>query len=645
MRAVTRAAGRVWVGSATLVAVAAAVVIAAAVLGPAGVVAEWEAVGALDLVPVALGWLVLRGAPTSPVGPALAWMGTATVTVRAVEVWGLTAAGPGPWWGSHVAAFVGPGVWPWQLMGFFALVLLFPKGLAPGRVWLAVAVLGPAAALMINIALAGSDPRAQEMPAGWRTPMLLVGLLLLLVALGGAVACLVVRFRRGDELTRLQLRWVLLAAASVPVLLAVSWVVVDLGVPGPIAYGGFLIGILVLVPAAVTLAVLRHDLLDIEQLISSTVAVLLTAVASAGLFATVVWVLGSGLAGPSGLGATAASFVTALCLLPLYHRLHGVVSRVTDRERTVMLAAVREFVEQVRDGAAAPEQVEDVLRVAIADPGARLTLVVPGTPGHVDLRGEPAPIATGTEHVSLRTHDAEVGVLVLTRASSRRRRLATEAARAARLPIEVSRLRLELRAALEDVTASRSRLVAAVVDERRRLEQDLHDGAQQSVLAIGMRLQSLRHRLTDPLLQAEVDSAVRAVADSVVELRRIAHGVRPRRLDDGLAAALHELASDSPVPLDVVVADLPPDDMLVTTAYLVAAEAVANAWKHARAQRVAVTVQRCGGRTRVEITDDGIGGVGPAASLTALHDRVASVGGELDVVSPVGGGTRVTAVI
>ncbi|MDQ3612133.1 MAG: histidine kinase, partial [Actinomycetota bacterium] len=180
------------------------------------------------------------------------------------------------------------------------------------------------------------------------------------------------------------------------------------------------------------------------------------------------------------------------------------------------------------------------------------------------------------------------------------------------------------------------------------------DGAQQSIVAVGMRLRSIQRRLpSDAAAREELDGAVEALEHTVAELRRIAHGVRPSRLDDGLTVALRALSVVTPVPLDVHVCELPTDggknDTLVTTAYFVVAEAVANAWKHAQADHVVVRVEEIEGTDgtglRVEVCDDGVGGVEPSTSLIALRDRVASVGGRLDVVSPVGGGTRVTALL
>jgi signal transduction histidine kinase len=159
------------------------------------------------------------------------------------------------------------------------------------------------------------------------------------------------------------------------------------------------------------------------------------------------------------------------------------------------------------------------------------------------------------------------------------------------VPIEVSRLRLGLRDALAETEASRERVAAANAVERRRLERDLHDGVQPRLVATGMRLRSLQRHLR-AVPSAEIDVAVGELETTVAELRRLAHGVRPSRIDDGLPAALASLRADEPVPVHVSVGELPAlDDVRALTAYFVASEAVANAHKHAHASRIEVCVE------------------------------------------------------
>lgn len=648
--AVNRSAVR-WMVPPTAVAAVAVCALVAAALGPADALPLRELpLFLLDLTPVALGWLVALRARRGPVAPALAWTGAATIGTRAVEVWGETYQSTAPWPGSEIVAVIGRGFWPWQLLGFAALMLLFPSGLLAGRRWRVLAWSVPVAAALINIGMAApAGTPVNEAPASWQVPFIAVGLPLLLVSLLGASASLFVRFRAGDLRTRQQLQWIMLAGGSVPLLLAASWGLVALGVPGDFAYAGFLIGMLVLVPASVTLAILRHDLFDIDRLLGSSLAWLLTSLVSAAVFATGV-LLGSQLLGAnSRVGVTTAGFVMALCLLPIHHRLHTFVGRALDSERTVMLRQVGQFVDDVREGRAEPEAVESVLQVALGDPGLRLLLSVPGhSAGYVDLNGEAAVVGDAVDErcVPLVTGEHQVGTLILGAVSERRRRRARDAALAARLPIEVSRLRVELREALSDVRASRARLSVASAAERRRLERDLHDGAQQRIVAVGMQLRAAQRQLTpDQPAYRDLDLAVESLEDTVIALRELAHGVRPGQLDDGLAASLAKLVRDSGMAIELDVEDLELPDVVSTTAYFVVAEAITNAMKHAAADRIEVSVRKAALALQVRIRDNGIGGAHEAFGLTSMRDRVASVGGELFVHSEPAEGTEIRAVI
>ena len=231
-----------------------------------------------------------------------------------------------------------------------------------------------------------------------------------------------------------------------------------------------------------------------------------------------------------------------------------------------------------------------------------------------------------------------IAQIISTNDAARARRRLVAMSRAAAVPIEVCRLRLGL-------LASRARLIEATVAERRRLERDLHDGAQQRLIATGMRLRMLQRDL-DPTRSAEIDRAVAELEGTVAELRQLAHGVRPSRLDDGLVPALEAVRAATPIAMDLDVSPLPAlDDVQVLSAYLVVSEAVTNSLKHAHATRVGVRVADLAGRLCVEVSDDGVGGVPVTGALTALRDRVESVGGTVTISSPPGAGTTVTAML
>jgi signal transduction histidine kinase len=198
------------------------------------------------------------------------------------------------------------------------------------------------------------------------------------------------------------------------------------------------------------------------------------------------------------------------------------------------------------------------------------------------------------------------------------------------------------------VRASRARIVAAGDAERRRLERDLHDGAQQRLLGIRLALQLARGRLGDEgaveELLGEADAEVVGALD---ELRTLARGIHPPILaDEGLGPALAALARRAPVPVELEITPERLSEPVEATAYFVASEALANVAKHAHASHASIAVNRTNGRVSVEIADDGVGGADADGSgLRGLRDRVEALDGRLDVESPEAGGTRIVAAI
>jgi signal transduction histidine kinase len=232
------------------------------------------------------------------------------------------------------------------------------------------------------------------------------------------------------------------------------------------------------------------------------------------------------------------------------------------------------------------------------------------------------------------------------RTSAQRPLLLRAVLREAHLPLELARSRLELRRALAEVEESRTRLVKAGDAERRRIERDLHDGAQQHLVAIGMSLRLAQQRVpsSDPVHPVLV-RAIHELQEAISELRRLAGGVRPRGLDEGLHSAIRGLVRASPTPITVNVTTGPLAEELSTTAYYVAAEAVTNALKHAEPNSVHIEVTRVDGVVRVLVADDGRGGAEVVAGggLAGLRDRVLANGGQLLVRSRPDHGTEIEA--
>jgi PAS domain S-box-containing protein len=202
----------------------------------------------------------------------------------------------------------------------------------------------------------------------------------------------------------------------------------------------------------------------------------------------------------------------------------------------------------------------------------------------------------------------------------------------------------------EELEASRARIVAAGDKERRKLERNLHDGAQQRLVSLSLSLRLAQGRIQrDPGGAEELLEASREeLAQALEELRELARGIHPAVLTDrGLEAALEALAARSPLPVEIRGASCELPAQVEAAAYYVVSEALANVTKYAQASAVEVTVERRNGAVVVEVSDDGIGGADPVrgSGLRGLADRVAALSGRLEVESPQGSGTRVRAEI
>jgi signal transduction histidine kinase len=226
--------------------------------------------------------------------------------------------------------------------------------------------------------------------------------------------------------------------------------------------------------------------------------------------------------------------------------------------------------------------------------------------------------------------------------------LASAAGAATALALENHRLAAELHARVEELRDSRARLIEAREAERRRLERDLHDGAQSRLVALAIKLQLARMQL-EPGSQAAtlLEESSAELQASLDELRALARGLHPAVLTDrGLAAALRALADRAPVPVEIEgVPPVPLPPAVETAAYFVVTEALTNVAKYAHARSATVTLARAAGELAVEVADDGVGGADAASGsgLRGLTDRVAALCGRLELESPSGGGTRVRA--
>jgi signal transduction histidine kinase len=300
----------------------------------------------------------------------------------------------------------------------------------------------------------------------------------------------------------------------------------------------------------------------------------------------------------------------------------------------------------------APEsrQLDEALGKALGDPSLVLAYWLPRFDTYVDADGAPVtlPENGSGRSVTYVEHDGQhVAALVHDAALAHQPDLLEAVSAAAGVALERERLKAELGARVVELQASRERIVAASDAERRRLERNLHDGAQQRLVAIALQLRLLKgHVGDDPSSEQLVAAVSDQLALSLSELRELARGLHPAVLEHGLAAALDSLAARSTVA--TTVSYEPPDRLpepVELAAYFVASEALANVSKYAEATSVTMRVWRDSGVASIEVSDDGVGGADDAAGsgLRGLADRVEALQGNLRVVSPPGAGTIVTA--
>jgi signal transduction histidine kinase len=302
-----------------------------------------------------------------------------------------------------------------------------------------------------------------------------------------------------------------------------------------------------------------------------------------------------------------------------------------------------------RASASAP--VRELLAESLGDHSVAIAYWLPDREIFVDETGRRVDLpnsASGRTWTAVERDGRPVAAIVHDAALDTTSELVQAAASASSLAIDNERLKADLRAKLEELRVSRLRIVEATDQARRRIERDLHDGAQQQLVALALELRLLRARVGDqPEITALVDGLSERLASALAELRELARGIHPSILSEqGLGPAIDALADRAPV---AVRAEVCVDERLAepveAAAYFVVAEALTNVVKYAHASGVDVSVRRAGATIVVDVADDGVGGVDVTAGtgLRGLQDRLAAVDGELEIDSPPGGGTRLHA--
>jgi signal transduction histidine kinase len=301
-----------------------------------------------------------------------------------------------------------------------------------------------------------------------------------------------------------------------------------------------------------------------------------------------------------------------------------------------------------------PARLRAALAHALGDPSLKVAYWAPIEDRFVDAAGEPIELpeeGTGQAVTMLERNGVREAAIIHDAILLEEPGLIASVASAMRLAVENDRLTAAVEGQLEEVRASRARIVEAGDRERRRVERDLHDGAQQRLISLSLELRVARNALgdsADPALRRSLDRAADEAMAALSELRDLALGIHPLILtESGLGEAVESLADRTSVDVSVDIGSERYLPAVEGAAYFVISEALANVTKYAKATKATVRVRGLADRLTIEVSDDGIGGADPHAGsgLRGLADRLAALDGTITVGSPVGGGTTISAQI
>jgi two-component system, NarL family, sensor kinase len=597
------------------------------------------------------GVLVSWHRPANPVG----WLLLADGLAHATSSWlpplvQMLRDQGGPVTLQRVAVTVFLGAWPWAISLFLPLVLLiFPTGRLPSRRWRPLAwAIGLTSPLFVIEAVADTTPVHPGFPPGYLSttsydslaPLWTVSEIRTVAALVIAVVSLVIRYRSGQESERRQLLWLVLAGTAV-VGGVLPWAFVS-GTPVMVLFA------IPLIPAAITVAVVRHRLLDIRVVLSRAVAWLLLSVVVLAAYGLLVLALDSLVSRAVGRSVLATVLV-AVAAAPLLPRLQRVVDRWMYGDRDDPARVASEVTARLAAG--------DENGLAGVVLGLRFALRLPYVSLRTERSGQLDAGHPGERTVALPVTYAgsAIGQLVVgLRPGERRLSPADEAV----LQLVVAALAVAARALdlATDLQESRERIVLTREEERRRLRRDLHDGLGPTLTGMAMGADAAGNLLASnpDAAAALITSLRRDGRTALVEVRRLVDDLRPGDLDElGLLGALRRRADQlsrrpdgTAVPVDLRLPEhLPTLSAAVeVAAYRIATEALTNVARHAGASRAALTL-RCGHELEVEVTDDGrengwVSGVG----LQAMAERAAEVSARFEAGPSTAGGRVYVAI-
>ncbi|MGI8694014.1 MAG: sensor histidine kinase [Geodermatophilaceae bacterium] len=593
----------------------------------------------------AVGTVLLLRRPGNPAGWCFAGLGISMSFSGILD--GYAAVGavadPGSLPGANVAAVLGDASFiPWLLLVSLALHLTptgRPVSAAWGRVAAGTVLAGAtwwAAKLLSDTTLdrpfdAVHNPMAVPQWAGAVEAVRAGAGALTGMGLLAAGLSLLVRFGRSRGLERQQLHWLALAVIPLPLFVGLSFY--GAYTERPLLVIVSTMGYVAVIPIAAGLAIGQYHLYDVDQVLSRTTTYVLLSGGVLTVYLVGVVVIDRTLGGLSADHRSSASAAVAALAVagaaPMRSRLQNAVDRRFSRRRFSALAVVRSHAQEPEAGAT----VDTVLRQALGDPSVTVAYWIADRGQWVTADGGP-PADVDQTHVELTRLGQPVARVGFDPGRCDRelvRAVSTEALPA----LETTGLRAALALELLEVHASRARIVQAQLGERQRIERDLHDGAQQRLLAMAMELQAALVNGEATRLRQAAQAGVDQAKATVRELRALANGLHPAALTDGgLAAAVEDLAGRVPGPVDLHVDETRYPRAVEVTAWFIVCEAVANAMKHAAGARVRVEVRPVGGRVLVRVSDDGPGIADPeGGGLRGLADRAAAVGGWLTVRS------------
>jgi signal transduction histidine kinase len=576
------------------------------------------------------------------------------------------------------AALVSEAMWIVGILPTLALLpLLFPDGAPPSRRWRPVLWLLVAALAFVFVAFVLGSPTLSGSGDHVRVPnpAFVAGLSGLsdlletfffgtfLGILAAAVTSLVLRFRRSRGLERQQIKWFALAVVFLVVAITFSEILYAFGIESVVLDIVLIAPAFLSLPAAAGIAVLRYRLYDLDVVVRKTVLYgLLVAVATA-VYVVVVVGVGTVVGRDSPFLTMVAAVVLAVGFQPARTRLSHVANRIVYGRRATPYEVLTEFSERVGDAYAAEDVLPrmaqilgegtgaDVARVWLRQPNElRQAASWPPAsepPPPMPLEGDAVVSVTDETTVEVRDRGELLGALSVRMPPSEpigpaKQRLVGDLAAQAGLVLRNVRL-------VEDLRASRQRLVAAQDEERRRLERNIHDGAQQQLVALTVKARLAKQLVErDPAKAAEVIRQIEAESQSTLEdLRDLARGIYPPLLaDEGLVAALRAQARKAAIDVTVEgegVGRYPED--VEATVYFCALEALQNVAKYAGDGRATIRLAQSNGSLTFAVVDRGRGfdprSVRSGSGLQGMADRLSAVGGSLDVVSAAGSGTTV----